>query len=167
MKEMTKANLSGALAGESQAHIKYLAFAAQAEKEGKPNVARLFGAIAYAEQVHATNHLRELGGVGTTAENLRAAIGGETFEITEMYPSYLSVAQLQEEKTAWRSMNLANEVEKLHAVLYEDACSQVEAGRDASAEDVYVCPICGFTHVGTPPDRCPVCGAKAERFKTF
>lgn len=167
MKEMTKQNLSGALAGESQAHIKYLAFAAQADKEGKPNIARLFTAVAFAEQVHATNHLKELGGVADTATNLRAAIAGETFEVAEMYPAYMAVAEVQEEKKAWRSMNWANEVEKLHAVLYDKACEKLSLGHDASDEDLYVCPVCGFTHFGEPPDRCPVCGVKSDRFKTF
>jgi len=167
MKEMTKSNLGGALAGESQAHIKYLAFAAQAEKEGKANIARLFTAVAYAEQVHAINHLRELGYVGDTATNLRAAIGGEDFEVAEMYPAYIAVADLQEDKGARRSMTYAFEVEKLHSVLYNDACAKLDAGRDMSDEELYVCPVCGFTHVGEPPERCPVCNAKRERFQTF
>ena len=106
------------MAGESQAHIKYLAFAAQAEKEGKPNIARLFEAIAYAEQVHATNHLKELGGIGDTVANLEAAIGGETFEVDEMYAAYLAVAELQGEKGAKRSMTYAIEAEKIHADMY-------------------------------------------------
>ncbi|HFD38289.1 MAG TPA: rubrerythrin family protein, partial [Anaerolineae bacterium] len=97
MRAMTKENLQAAFAGESQAHMKYLAFAAQAEKEGKPNIARLFQAIAYAEQVHATNHLKELGGIGDTVANLEAAIAGETFEVEEMYAAYLAVAELQAE----------------------------------------------------------------------
>ena len=100
MKEMTKQNLEAALAGESQAHIKYLAFSAKAEREGKPNTARLLHAIAYAEQVHATNHLKELGGIGDTVSNLQAAINGEDFEVGEMYSAYLAVAELQEEKGA-------------------------------------------------------------------
>jgi rubrerythrin len=167
MKEMTKSNLSAALAGESQAHIKYLAFAAVAEKEGRPNIARLFNAIAYAEQVHATSHLRELGYVGDTATNLRTAIGGEDFEVAEMYPAYLAVADLQEDKGARRTMSHAYEVEKLHSVLYNQACASLDASGDTPGDELYVCPVCGFTHVGEPPERCPVCNAKREKFKTF
>jgi rubrerythrin len=167
MKEMTKENLSAALAGESQAHIKYLAFAARAEKEGKPNIARLFQAIAYAEQVHATNHLKELGGVGDTVANLQAAINGENFEVNEMYSAYLAVAEEQGEKGAKRSMTYAIEAEKIHADMYADVKKSAEVGEDATIAEVYICPICGFTHIGTPPDRCPVCNTKKELFKVF
>jgi rubrerythrin len=164
---MTKENLSAALAGESQANIKYLAYAARAEREGKPNIARLFGAIAYAEQVHAINHLKELGGIGNTVENLEAAIGGETFEVEEMYAAYLAAADLQQERGAKRSMTYAIEAEKIHAEMYADAKEAAEAGNDIEIGEVYICPVCGFTHIGEPPANCPVCNVKAERFKAF
>ena len=167
MKEMTKDNLKASLAGESQAHIKYLAFAARAEKEGKPNIARLFQAVSHAEQVHATNHLRELGGIGDTVANLGAAVGGENFEVDEMYAAYMAVAELQGEKGAKRSMMYANEAEKIHANYYADAKKAAEAGSDLEAGQIYVCPVCGFTHIGEPPDRCPVCNTKKELFKAF
>jgi rubrerythrin len=164
---MTKENLKAAFAGESQAHMKYLAFSAKADKEGKPNIARLFDAISYAEQVHATNHLKELAGVGDTVANLEAAIGGETFEVEEMYPAYLAVAELQAQKGAKRSMTYAIEAEKIHAEMYGDAKTAAEAGEDIDIGTVYICPVCGYTVIGEPPDRCPVCNAKKERFKAF
>jgi rubrerythrin len=167
VKEMTKENLKSALAGESQAHIKYLAFAAQAAKEGKPHIARLFKAIAYAEQVHAINHLKELGKVGNTVANLGAAISGENFEVDEMYAAYLAVAEEQGEKGAQRSMTYALEAEKIHAEMYGRAKQVAEEGADMEIGTVYVCPVCGFTHIGEPPDRCPVCNAKKERFEAF
>ena len=167
MKAMTKENLSAAFAGESQAHMKYLAFSAQAEKVGKPNIARLFHAIAYAEQVHATNHLKVLGGVGDTVANLEGAMGGETFEVDEMYPAYLAVAELQAEKGAMRSMTYAIEAEKIHAEMYADAIESAKADEDIDIGEVYICPVCGYTHIGEPPDRCPVCNAKKEIFKAF
>jgi rubrerythrin len=167
MKEMTKEFLKAAFAGESQAHMKYLAFAAKAEKDGKPNIARLFAAIAYAEQVHATNHLKELGGIGTTVDNLVAAIHGETFEVDEMYAAYLAAAEVQGEKGAKRSMTYAVEAEKIHAEMYSDAKNTAEAGEDIDIGEVYICPVCGFTHIGEPPDRCPVCNVKKERFRAF
>jgi rubrerythrin len=167
MKEMTKENLKAALAGESQAHIKYLAYAAQAVKDGKPNIARLFHAIAHAEQVHAMNHLKELGGIGDTVSNLQAAIDGENFEVDEMYAAYLEIAELQDERGAKRSMTYAVEAEKIHADMYGDAKTAAEAGQDMEIGEVYVCPVCGFTHIGEPPDRCPVCKAKKDRFKAF
>jgi rubrerythrin len=167
MKEMTKDNLKSSFAGESQAHIKYLAFAAQAEKEGKPNVARLFKAVSYAEQVHATSHLKELSGIGATVANLEAAVAGENFEVDEMYAAYLDVARLQEEKGALRSMTHAIEAEKIHAVMYANAKVAVEAGQDIGADTLYVCPVCGYTHAGEPPDRCPVCNTRKDRFQAF
>lgn len=167
MKEMTKENLKAALAGESQAHIKYLAYSDQAEKAGKPNIARLFEAIAYAERVHATNHLKELGGIGDTVENLEAAISGEDFEVDEMYAAYLAVAELQGEKGAKRSIIYAMEAEKIHADMYGDAKVSAEAGNDIEIGEVHICPVCGFTHIGEPPDRCPVCNVKKSMFKAF
>ena len=167
MKEMTKENLKAALAGESQAHIKYLAYSAQAAKAGKPNIARLFHAIAYAEQVHAMNHLKELGGIGDTVSNLQAAIDGESFEVDEMYAAYLKVAELQNEKGAKRTMRYAVEAEKIHVDMYGDAKTAAEAGDDMEIGEVYICPVCGFTHIGDLPERCPVCNVKSERFKAF
>jgi len=167
MKEMTKENLKAAFAGESQAHIKYLAYSAQAAKDGKPNIARLFHAIAYAEQVHAMNHLKELGGIGDTVSNLQAAIDGESFEVDEMYAAYLEIAELQDERGAKRSMRYAVEAEKIHVDMYGDAKTAAEAGEDMEIGEVYICPVCGFTHIGEPPDRCPVCKAKKDRFKAF
>ena len=167
MKDMTRENLKAALAGESQANIKYLAFAAEAAKAGKPNIARLFEAIAYAEQVHAMNHLRELGGIGDTASNLQAAIDGENFEVDEMYAAYLEIAELQNEKGAKRSMRYAVEAEKIHAEMYGDAKAAVEKGGDFEIGEVHICPKCGFTHIGELPERCPVCKLSSEKFKAF
>ena len=167
MHKMTKANLEAAFAGESQAHMKYLAFADRAEKEGFSNVARLFKAIAYAEQVHAVNHLKVLGGLSQTADNLATAIAGETYEVEEMYPAFVAVAELQGENSAVRSNNWALEAEKIHAEMYGTAKEAVESGKDAELETVYVCPFCGWTGVGEPPDECPICGAKKEKFVAF
>ncbi len=167
MKKMTEKALSEALAGESQAHIKYLAFSEVAEKDGLTNIARLFKAIAYAEQVHATNHARNLGIIQGTKENLDTAIAGENFEVDEMYPAYDAVAKLQEEKGAQKSIHYAIEAEKIHSGLYQQAKEAVESGNDVKIEDVYICPVCGYTHIGEPPERCPVCGARSSTFKKF
>jgi rubrerythrin len=167
MKKMTEENLKASLAGESQAHVKYAAFAEQAEKEGKPNVARLFRAASYSEQVHATKHLRTLGGIGASEDNLAAAAGGENFEIDEMYPAYIAVAQLQAEKGAEQSMYRALEAEKVHAKLYKAAHEAMAKGQDANTQTIWVCPVCGFTMEGEPPDRCPICNTPKERFQKF
>jgi rubrerythrin len=167
MKEMTRANLQAAFAGESQAHMKYLAFAEIAEREKLPNVARLFRAAAFAEQAHATNHLRALGGIGKTPANLEAAFAGETFEINEMYPAYIAVAELQEEKRARNSMADALAAEKVHAVLYAQAKAAVADGKDIELGVVWVCDVCGFTGEGEPPEKCPICGAVRTKLRTF
>jgi rubrerythrin len=167
MKKMTEKNLRDAFAGESQAHMKYLIFANKAENEGKPNIGRLFRAIAYAEQVHATNHFTSLGDLGETAANLQSAIGGENFEVEEMYPAYDVVAKLQDEKTAIRSVHYAIEAEKIHSAMYTEAQQDVKEGKDADLGEIFICPVCGYTVEGVAPDACPVCGLKKEKFVKF
>lgn len=168
MKKMTEANLKAAFAGESQAHMKYLAFMEKAEREGYPEVARLFHAIAYAEKVHAINHLKQLKGIGDTAANLEVAMGGEGYEVDEMYPAFDAVAKLQEEKGAMRSFHYAIEAEKIHEEMYRDALESIKGGEDIASNSVYVCPVCGHTHIGEhAPDQCPICGVRADKYKKF
>lgn len=167
MRTMTEKFLMDAFAGESQAHMRYLAFAEQAKKDGKPNVAKLFEAIAFAEQVHATNHLRELQGIKSTSENLQKAFDGESFEIDEMYPAYDAVAKLQNEKGAERSIHFAIEAEKIHKVMYQNAKKAVDSGKDIELSAVYVCEICGYTVENNAPDKCPICGANKEKLRKF
>jgi rubrerythrin len=167
MKQMTKNSLADAFAGESQAHMKYMAFADIAEKEGFPNIARLFKAISYAEQVHATNHARNLGYINKTVENLQAAIDGETFEVEEMYLAYDAIAKVQGEKGAEKSIYFAVEAEKIHADYYQQAKNQVTKGKDIQTDDICICPVCGYTKIGEPPDNCPVCKVAKDKFKKF
>lgn len=167
MHAMTKEFLQTAFAGESQAHMKYLIFSQEAEKKGMPHLARLFRAIAYAEQVHATNHFRELGKIGDAAANVQSCIEGENFEVTEMYPAYLATAELQGEKGAARSTYYALEAEKIHERMYASAKAAVVGGKDLTLGSVSICPICGYTVEGEVPAVCPVCGAKRETFRVF
>jgi rubrerythrin len=167
MKKMTEKSLTEAFAGESMAHMKYLIFSNIAEKEGFQNIARLFKAISYAEQVHATNHARNLGLIKKTSENLQTGINGETYEVDEMYPAFDAIAKLQNEKGAEQSIHYALEAEKIHAKMYEDAKKESERGNDINIEEVYICPVCGYTHVGEPPEFCPVCGVSSKKFKKF
>lgn len=167
MRKMTESNLQAAFSGESQAHMRYLIFADKAETDGHANVARLFKAIAFAEQVHATNHFKTLDGIDTTAGNLQTAINGETYEVEEMYPAFRAVAELQGEKGAVRSTSWALEAEKVHAELYTQAKTAVEGGADVQIDEIYICEVCGWTGTGEKPDRCPICGAKRERIQTF
>lgn len=155
-------NLQEAFAGESQANRKYLAFAKKAEQEGFPQIARLFRAAADAETVHAHSHLRELGGVKSTKENLEHAINGETHEFEKMYPRMIEEAKTEANKSALRSFEYANAVEKIHADLYNKALAAL--GKNADVE-YYVCQVCGNTVENEAPDECPICGAKKNMFK--
>ena len=158
----TEQNLKDAFAGESQANRKYLAFAKKAEAEGFKQVARLFRAAAEAETVHAHNHLKELGGIKSTKENLQEAINGESYEFQKMYPQMIKDAEAEGNKGALRSFNYANDVEKIHAALYKKALENLGKSSDA---DMYVCQVCGYTVEGEAPDECPVCKAKKQSFK--
>jgi rubrerythrin len=159
----TEQDLRDAFAGESQANRKYLAFAAAADKEGHTQVAKLFRAAAEAETIHAHNHLKALKGIGSTRENLLEAVAGETHEFKNMYPRMLDDAKSEGNKEAERSFSYANEVEKIHAQLYQKLLGNLGAIKEAYP--YYVCPICGYTSEKEPPDTCPVCGAKGKVFK--
>jgi rubrerythrin len=159
----TEQNLRDAFAGESQSNRKYLAFASAADKEGYPQVAKLFRAAAEAETIHAHNHLKALKGIKNTKENLQEAIAGETHEFKNMYPKMLEAARVEGNKEADRSFHYANEVEKIHAQLYQKHLDKLGVAKELSA--YYVCPVCGYTSEKEPPDTCPVCGAKGKMFK--
>jgi rubrerythrin len=180
VREMTEGNLRSAFAGESQANMRYTIYAKKATQEGYPNVARLFTAIAFAEQAHASNHYRNIKSKGdsmtvskavfgarTTSESLQAGINGETFEINEMYPAYLVIAKSQGEKGAEISFTWALEAEKIHAGLYQKAKQAVDGGKDVDLGPVQICETCGYTVEGEAPERCPICNALKDRFKTF
>ncbi len=158
----TEKNLQYAFAGESQANRKYVAFAKKAEEEGYKQIAKLFRAAAEAETIHALNHLRELGDIKTTKENLEAAMNGEIFEFENMYPAMIEDAKADEDKGAERSFNFANEVEKIHAELYKKALENFGNNPEV---DYHVCQVCGNTVEGEPPDKCPICGAPKKMFK--
>jgi rubrerythrin len=159
----TEAALKEAFAGESQANRKYLAFAAKADQEGFPQAARLFRAAADAETIHAHNHLRALKAVRSTRENLGEAVAGETHEFKSMYPAMIESARAEGNKEAERSFHFANEVEKVHAALYEKLLA--ELGSTGDVYPYYVCPVCGYTAEKEAPEVCPVCGAKGKMFR--
>jgi rubrerythrin len=155
-------NLQAAFGGESMANRKYLAFSEKADKEGFPQVARLFRAAAAAETIHAHAHLRALDGVKSTAENLQAAIQGENYEATIMYPGFIETATTEDEKRALLSFKRALDVEKGHEQLYREAAAQLD--QKQGEFDYYVCPICGYTHPRNAPEACPICGSSAANF---
>lgn len=178
---MTNDFLHSAYGGESFAHMRYLTWSTIAEKEGFKNIARLFTGIAYAEQIHAGNHFKEIDGditdasvtaggvfgIGSTVDNLQGAINGELHEVNQMYPVYLNVAKFQEEKGAERSFHYALEAEKIHAAMYQQAQDAARDGKDIEFSTVYICQVCGHTIFDEAPDKCPVCGAKKEMYKQF
>ncbi|UCF45432.1 MAG: rubrerythrin family protein [Candidatus Bathyarchaeota archaeon] len=163
----TNENLKAAFAGESQANRRYLAFARKAEEEGFTQVAKLFKAAAEAETVHALNHLRIIGEIKSTVENLNTAVSGETYEFKEMYPEYIEAAKQEGNKQASWSFDVANQVEQIHASLFSKAIEALKNKKALEKVDYYVCGVCGNTVEDSPPDKCPICGApKAKFFKS-
>ena len=157
-------NLKEAFAGESQANRKYLAFAKKAEQDGFPVVARLFRAAAEAETIHALAHFQAMDGVGTTLDNLNAAVAGETYEFQTMYPPMVQQAALEGHKGK-RMFDFASKAEAVHAKLYAMAAEAVKNGKDLSATAFFLCPFCGHIELGEAPASCPICGAKREKFQ--
>lgn len=178
---MTADFLRSAYGGESMAHMRYIIWGDAAEKDGYPNIARLFKAVAYAEWAHAKNHfnvLKNQVGDNTVAagavfgetnivDNLQGAIDGELHEIEQMYPVYLETAKFQDEKDAQKSFHYALEAEKIHADLFQKAQDKAKQGKDIEADTIYICPVCGFTEIGDNVEKCPVCGVSKDKFKAF
>jgi len=161
----TLENLETAFSGESQANRRYLLFADKAEKEGYPEIARLFRATAEAETAHARNHLKTMGGIGATRDNLQAAIEGENYEFTKMYPGFIEQAKAENNQAAQTSFDWANKVEEIHHGLYQKALKALEAGQQLKDDPYFVCQGCGYTVAGEAPEKCPVCGAPRKMFK--
>lgn len=178
MNDMTQDNLRSAYGGESQAHMRYRIWGEEATKEGFPTVGRLFLCTSDAEQVHATLHFKALRdiagdfsvtsgggfGLGKTSDNLQGAINGEMFEVEQMYPAYIAVAEMQNEKTAVAAMRFAIEAEKVHAELFTKAKKAVDAGNDLEAETMLLCPVCGYISLTGEEEVCPLCKAKKSLF---
>ncbi len=160
----TQEDLATAFAGESQANRRYLAFARQADKDGLPQIARLFRAAAEAETIHALGHLGNQGGVRSTLENLEAALAGETYEYTEMYPPMVARAEAAGHR-ARVMLGWANRAEQVHARLFQQALEALRAGKDLAQMKIYLCPVCGDIELGEAPERCPICNAPGSRFQ--
>lgn len=160
----TRDNLQAAFAGESQANRKYTAFAQKAEQDGYPQIAKLFRAAAQAEAVHAQTHLKVMGGIKSTKENLEAAIEGESHEFKHMYPEFVAEAEKAGEKAALLSFKYALPVEEIHHHLYKEALELIKAGKDIDEVKIFVCDVCGNTVKNEPPEKCPICGVPKTRF---
>ncbi|HOB15508.1 MAG TPA: rubrerythrin family protein [Defluviitoga sp.] len=166
-REMTRRFLEEAFCGESKAHMMYLIFADDAEEKGLKNLARMWRAIAHAEYVHARNHFKALGHLGSIQDNLQQSIDGEHFEIHEMYPVYNNVARFQNESEAVRSTHFALEAEKIHEEWYKNAKEATKEGKDIEKGKIYICNVCGYTVEGEAPEKCPICGAPKNEFIEF
>jgi len=159
----TMDDLKAAFAGEAQANRRYTAFAKKADEEGYPQVAKLFRAAAHGETVHALSHFKVMGEIKSTAENLKTAIAGETYEFTTMYPDFIKDAVAEQNTPANVTFSRANDVEKIHAALYSEALENL--GKPGETFDYYVCPVCGYVQARQAPERCPVCNALGSRFE--
>lgn len=156
----TLQNLMDAFAGESQANRKYLAYAKKAEQEGNLNAAKLFKAASDAETLHALKHFEVAGKIGSTVDNLKDAVAGETHEYKDMYPDFVKEAEAEGNKAAVLSFNFAMKAEEVHARLYQEALDNL-----GSMEETfyYLCPVCGNIEKFRP-ERCSICGIPGERF---
>jgi len=163
----TRDNLDSAFGGESRAHMNYLLYSGRAKEDGFKNVSRLFYATSYAESVHARNHANVLGTINSTSENLKSAVGGETYETKEMYPAFYDVAVKENNTKAQETFREAGAVEAVHAGLYETAKKSVDSGKDMEIKTIYVCPVCGNTFVDSAPDKCPICNTPSTQFVQF
>jgi len=157
----TLTNLKAGFVAESQAHQRNLAFALKAEQEGYPQMARLFRAVAEAEGIHAFNHLRLLGGVDSTQENLEAAFERENLA-SSTYPQFIREANEDGNTAVAKIFSYSRDVEKGHAKLYKKALERMIQETDT---DYYVCGVCGYVSDGELPDECPICGAPREKFR--
>ncbi len=156
----TMENLMAAFAGESQANRKYTAYANKAEAEGKKNAAKLFRAAADAETLHALKEFEIAGKVGTTADNLKDAVAGETHEYKDMYPGFVKTASAEGNKAAVRTFTYAMKAEEVHARLYEEALKNIDSEQEVF---YYLCPVCGNIELAVP-ENCPICGVPGSKF---
>ena len=162
----TLEDLAVAFAGESQANRKYLAFAKKADQEGQKQVAKLFRAASEAEAIHARRLLRTLGAIGTTDENLKKGIEGETHEFTSMYPGFVAAAKAEGgQGEAEIAFTYAMKAEEVHAGHYKAALQAVQGKRDLTANKIFLCPVCGNIELGKAPDKCPICGVFGKQFR--
>jgi rubrerythrin len=176
----TLENLQSAFNGESNANAKYIAFAKRADEEGYSKVASLFRAAARAEEIHFKNHAKVIEALGaspaadiktaevkSTAENLKAAIEGETYERDNMYPEFMSEARQSGNKDALRTFNLAKMAEAEHARLYTEALANLEKWKTGSTT-FFVCPTCGFTtDDAAKVEKCPIDFTPKEKFEAI
>jgi rubrerythrin len=164
----TEENLQAAFAGESQARNKYLFWAKVARKEGYHYIAKIFEETADNERRHAKDEFKLLGGIGDTAANLQAAMEGENYETTEMYPTFAQEASDEGKREAAVLFRQIARVEAHHRDRYKRLLEMVKAGTVYKREKPirWKCSVCGYIHEGTePPKKCPTCKHDMEYFE--
>lgn len=177
--DITLDNLQAAYKNECNARARYLAFARKADAEGYAGVASLFRAAARAEQIHADNHAKVIRAKGatptrkavppgskSTPENLKTAIGKETYERDRFYPGFVQQARSALDRAAARAFHYALDAEAAHVKLYANALANLPRLKGAKKE-VYVCPVCGYTTLDDSLEQCPTCSAARRRFETI
>ena len=172
-------NLKAGIKGETTASAKYTAFAQKAREEGNDTIAKLFDAASKAESIHAANHLKVLEELGekmdefkpefevkTTAENLQAALDGETYEVNTMYPQFIADAENEKVMNAVKSFNWASDTEKKHQQFYKNALQALNTQAENTLPFEYaVCPVCGNTYDKANMDaECAFCMTPSEKF---
>jgi len=157
----TEKNLYDAFAGEAKAALRLLGYAEKADQEDYPAVAKLFRAIAQAEQIHAVKHLRQLKIIASTEENLKAAFESENTVSENVYPPMIAQAEADGNRVAVIGFTHARDAEEVHAGLYKKVIGHMVA---ESEPTYYVCKVCGYVVDGEPPDKCPVCNAPKKAF---
>ena len=156
----TEKNLMAAFAGESQARNKYTYFASVAKKEGYEQIAAIFEATANNEKEHAKMWFKELGELGTTAQNLLAAAEGENYEWTDMYETFAQEAEEEGFKALAKKFRMVAAIEKTHEERYRKLLNNVEMQQvfEKAEETMWECRNCGHLVMGKKaPEVCPVC----------
>ena len=164
----TEENIKAAFAGESQARNKYTYFAEVAKQEGYHYIAKIFEETAANEMEHAREHFKLLKGVGTTAENLEAAISGEHYETVEMYPTFAKEAEDEGNQEATILFKMIGRIEEKHRERYKRLLDMVKNGGVFRREQPikWKCSVCGYTVEGTePPPKCPACKNPKEFYE--
>jgi rubrerythrin len=164
----TQENLKAAFAGESQARNKYTFFAQIARKEGYHYIAKLFEETAENERRHAKDELKLLDGLGDTVANLKEAIGGEDYEVREMYATFAKEAEEEGNLAAAGLFKQIAKVEAHHRDRYKKLLERVESGTVFKREKPikWKCSVCGYVHTGTePPPKCPCCKHSKEYYE--
>ncbi len=154
-------NLMKMFTSGSESNVRYMAFAEAADKEGHPNAAKIFRAIAMAKMFHAVSHFKATNLVDTTTENLKQALEEEAYDYKNAYPPMVQDAVKDEVIEGRHSLEYGMSIGPIITKFISKAIGDVDANAGGS---YYVCPVCGNIEFGKLPDKCPFCGVDASDF---